>query len=703
MRNPQANSARTSIGIKRRTVASLLMLVAGLAASTLHAAPVPGAFSYQGVLNFSGTPFTGNADVRFELFDDAAAGLQIGSTLQLTSAAVTDGRVATDLDFGPGAFAGDARWLQVSVRPAWNGIGIEPPYTVLTPRQSINPSPYALYALSGNPGPAGATGPQGPIGPAGPTGPAGPQGPIGLTGPQGNTGATGATGAQGPQGIQGIQGPVGPAGASPWVLAGTITHYTAGFVGINTTTPNSNLEVRGTMVARVPGSNAMLRFSPSNAGYDIDPELVIGDAATSTSNSANTAFHISRNAFFQTSDDTYRAIDITREASSILFNNAGDFAFRYAPANSPDAALPWSDRFFIDGSTGFVGVGTTSPSNPLSVQDIGGILIGDDATGNTNLVLSLSAATSGYASIQAVEAAGSLWGNLMLNPTSGRVAFGTTTPGANKVTIDDNGYNTALRIDSDIVGGLGIDSVHTSTTGNSVAGNFATASNAGTGVYALASNAAGATYGVRGITSSTGAGAAGVRGEAATGSSTNYGVYGQANGATAFGVYANGRLGASGTKSFMIDHPLDPENKVLLHYSAESPEVLNIYSGNVQADGAGEAWITLPDYFASINTDPRYILTSVGGPAPMLHVAVKVQGNMFKIAGAMPNAEVSWEVKAKRTDRFVTQRGAPVERMKTGVEQGKYLEPALYGKPESMGVFYAEPRQEPVTQPVEQQ
>lgn len=194
-----------------------------------------------------------------------------------------------------------------------------------------------------------------------------------------------------------------------------------------------------------------------------------------------------------------------------------------------------------------------------------------------------------------------------------------------------------------------------------------------------------------------------MRGEAATGSNTNYGVYGQAAGATAFGVYANGRLGASGTKSFMIDHPLDPENKVLLHYSAESPEVLNIYSGNVQADGAGEAWITLPDYFESINSDPRYILTSVGGPAPMLHVAVKVQNNMFKIAGAMPNAEVSWEVKAKRTDRFVTQRGAPVERMKTGVEQGKYLEPALYGKPESMGVFYAEPRQEPVAQPVEQQ
>lgn len=700
----------TSESATRRTFLRLLTAV-GLAVGLMWgdaavAAPVSGAFSYQGVLNFSGSAFTGSADVRFELFDGAVTGSQVGSTLQLSNLAVAGGLVTAELDFGPGVFAGEARWLRISVRtPPWNGLGVEPPFTELTPRQAVNPAPYALYALSGNPGPvgpqgpagpAGPTGAEGPVGPPGPTGETGPQGPIGLTGPQGATGATGATGPQGPQGVQ---GPVGPAGASPWGLTGTITHYTAGFVGINSTTPSSNLEVRGTMVARVPSGNASLRFSPSSAGYNVDPELVIGDASMGTG--ANTNFHISRNANFQTSDDTFRSIDVAEESSSLFLDNAGDFTFRYSdPAT---AAITWLDRLFIDGSTGRVGINTISPSNPLSVQDIGGIIVGDDVTGSTNLSMFLSAAANGYAVIEAVESAGSLWGNLLFNPSGGRVAFGTTSPSANKVTIDDGGFNTALRIDTDVVGGLGIDANSTATTGNGVAGDFSTASNAGTGVYALASNTAGATYGVRGITSSTGAGAAGVRGEAATGSNTNYGVYGQAAGATAFGVYANGRLGASGTKSFMIDHPLDPENKVLLHYSAESPEVLNIYSGNVQADGAGEAWITLPDYFEAINSDPRYILTSVGGPAPMLHVAVKVQNNMFKIAGALPNAEVSWEVKAKRTDRFVTQRGAPVERMKTGVEQGKYIEPALYGKPESMGVFYAEPRPEPVQQVIEQQ
>ncbi len=43
------------------------------------------------------------------------------------------------------------------------------------------------------------------------------------------------------------------------------------------------------------------------------------------------------------------------------------------------------------------------------------------------------------------------------------------------------------------------------------------------------------------------------------------------------GVFATGDLGASGTKPFIIDHPLDPENKMLRHFALESNEVLNVY------------------------------------------------------------------------------------------------------------------------------
>ena len=45
------------------------------------------------------------------------------------------------LDFGAGAFNGDARWLEIGVRT--NGIGA---FTELTPRQEVPLMPYALYA-----------------------------------------------------------------------------------------------------------------------------------------------------------------------------------------------------------------------------------------------------------------------------------------------------------------------------------------------------------------------------------------------------------------------------------------------------------------------------------------------------------------------------------------------------------------------------
>ncbi len=51
-----------------------------------------------------------------------------------------DGYFTTTLDFGSGAFTGNARWLQIAVRPAGQGS-----YTILTPRHELTPTPYSLY------------------------------------------------------------------------------------------------------------------------------------------------------------------------------------------------------------------------------------------------------------------------------------------------------------------------------------------------------------------------------------------------------------------------------------------------------------------------------------------------------------------------------------------------------------------------------
>lgn len=177
-----------------------------------------------------------------------------------------------------------------------------------------------------------------------------------------------------------------------------------------------------------------------------------------------------------------------------------------------------------------------------------------------------------------------------------------------------------------------------------------------------------------------------------------YGVYGQCVSASGYGLFSNGRTGATGTKSFRIDHPADPTGKYLLHYSAESPEVLNLYRGTVTLDGAGEATVLLPDYFAAINTSPSYQLTPVGAAMPGLFVSGEIDeaalaagakaqpgapipACTFTIAGGVPGAKVCWTVQAQRFDRFVQTYGAPVEVAKEGREAGVYQMPELYGKP----------------------
>src|SRR4029434_2465726 len=92
-------------------------------------------------------------------------------------------------------------------------------------------------------------------------------------------------------------------------------------------------------------------------------------------------------------------------------------------------------------------------------------------------------------------------------------------------------------------------------------------------------------------------------------------------------VEISGNL-SKGGGSFKIDHPLDPENKYLYHSFVESPDMKNIYDGNVTTDENGEAAVQLPDWFEALNKDFRYQLTVVGTFAQAI-VAEKVKGNRF--------------------------------------------------------------------------
>jgi hypothetical protein len=96
----------------------------------------------------------------------------------------------------------------------------------------------------------------------------------------------------------------------------------------------------------------------------------------------------------------------------------------------------------------------------------------------------------------------------------------------------------------------------------------------------------------------------------------------------------------------------------------------------------------MPEWFSAINSDFRYQLTAIGAPAPNLYIAEEVENNHFKIAGGAPGMKVSWQVTATRSDAFAQKNRVPVEQAKPADEQGLYLNPELYGQPESKGLGY---------------
>ena len=106
-------------------------------------------FTYQGRLNDGGAPASGVYDMKFALYD--AGGVAQGSPSAVTfdnpGVQVTNGVFTVQLDFGANAFNGDARLLEISVRPH-SADPASPAYTTLNPRQPITSTPYAIRSIS---------------------------------------------------------------------------------------------------------------------------------------------------------------------------------------------------------------------------------------------------------------------------------------------------------------------------------------------------------------------------------------------------------------------------------------------------------------------------------------------------------------------------------------------------------------------------
>jgi hypothetical protein len=218
---------------------------------------------------------------------------------------------------------------------------------------------------------------------------------------------------------------------------------------------------------------------------------------------------------------------------------------------------------------------------------------------------------------------------------------------------------------------------------NSVDNGIEVETTTGTGVNVFAQN-------MEGVYAYSGAGSAwyaGVYGEASTGCFA--GVLGSNWFGADYGVFSDGDYGGSGAKYFVIDHPLDPENKLLKHFSTESDEPLLIYRGKATFDVDGNAVVQLKDYVQAINVDYTYNLTPVGRFMPVyVHMEVSEEG-VFEIRGGEPGEVVCWTLYGQRHDAYFD---AHPEKLDPEVDKpeemvGFYLDSKSHDQPDSKKFF----------------
>ncbi len=227
------------------------------------------------------------------------------------------------------------------------------------------------------------------------------------------------------------------------------------------------------------------------------------------------------------------------------------------------------------------------------------------------------------------------------------VGIGTATPQYTLEVIDRGINGAGIAGISAVAGDNAVFGNNTATSGSTNGGYFTTASSAGSGVVGV--NTAGGLAGYFG-------------GD----------------------VQVAGKLTKS-SGSFKIDDPIDPGGKYLSHSFVESPDMMNIYNGNVVTNAKGYAVVTMPAWFEALNSDFRYQLTPVGQFSQAM-IATEIEDRKFTIRTSKPHVKVSWQVTGIRHDAWANAHRIPTEEEKPANEQGRYIHPELFGAGPEQGI-----------------
>ncbi|WP_276132446.1 hypothetical protein [Polluticoccus soli] len=324
-----------------------------------------------------------------------------------------------------------------------------------------------------------------------------------------------------------------------------------------------------------------------------------------------------------------------------------------------------------DAGPAIEGINNSTAANAFAVR---GVVNSTSPGGFSSAVRGINNGTGGLGIGVYGSQAGSGWG-----------VYGTTPDGAG---VYGNATNAGFGVFGNSSSGTGVWGTSTSGT----AGRFESFSSSNASDVLQVNTTADA----NGINSTTvsGSSKAAIRG-VTTGTNGNAVIGESNNGASAYGIWGISSSGYAGVfsgkvivsgllskggGSFQIDHPMDPANKYLFHSFVESPDMMNVYNGNITTDANGVAVVSLPAYFEVENIDFKYQLTVIGQFAQAI-ISKEVAGNKFEVKTDKPNVKVSWQVTGVRNDKFAQKNRIVAEVEKAPNEKGFYLHPELYNLP----------------------
>jgi hypothetical protein len=650
----------------KRNVATFVLVLALAATNGLAQEPVGTAFTYQGQLNQNGVPVTGTADFIFSLWDAQTGGNQIGMYFESPSDyPVVDGLFTIELDFNPPEewiYDGTALWMEVSVDyPSGSG-----QWETLAPRQHLTATPFASFSTLATAVPwAGIL-----------------DIPAGFA-----------------DGVDDV------GDGAFWSLTGNAdtipgTHY----LGTSDDTP-LELYVDGARALRIEPTgdypNIIAGYFTNNAAPDTIAATIAGGAYNQIE-----GWHATIGGGIGNEVGSSYNATIAGGDNNLIGDVAGWAAIgggRNNEATQEYAVIPGGRENLAGGEYSFAAGYQAKVRDPNAVGD--GDTNGDEGT-----------------FVWADSTGGEFWStgpDQFLIRAAGGVAIGTNTPHPTAtLTVDDPSRTYGIRATGSTIGIRGAVTPSGSATYTGVMGYVTGGTGTNYGVYGEAvgdgvdydENIYGGYFVTEGNRDS--AAVAGLNASSSNYDAEGYlgyvesgefplvtGVLGveptSGNGYAGYfrgSVRVTGELSVDGNVSkgggsFKIDHPLDPENKYLYHSFVESPEMMNVYNGNVVLDADGEAVVELPEWFEALNGDYRYQLTCIGGFA-QVYIADEIAGNTFRIAGGRPGLKVSWQVTGVRQDAWANANRIPVEVDKPEHERGTYLHPEAHGVPAELGESY---------------